>query len=63
MVWLPDADAMVNPAESFKDRQASVLNEVCFTSYQEEIIVQDLRQTTSKTKLAKTSGTVLYVRL
>ena len=36
---IPDADTMVNPAESFKDRQASILDEVCFTSYQEEIIV------------------------
>lgn len=40
--WLPDANAVVNPTESFKDGQASVLNEICFTGYQEEIIVQDL---------------------
>ena len=41
--YLPDADAVVDPAESFKDRQTSILDEVCFTSYQEEIIVQHLK--------------------
>lgn len=50
--YLPDADAVVDPAESFKDRQTSILDEVCFTSYQEEIIVQHLKQTTSEAKLA-----------
>lgn len=35
---VPDADAAVNPTESFEDHQASVLDEVVMTGNKKEVV-------------------------
>ena len=48
LVWfvlsdLPDANALVNPAEGLKDEETGILNEVLQASNQEEVIHKNLR--------------------
>lgn len=40
----PDANALMNPAEGFKDEEAGVLNEVLQASNQEKVIHKNLRK-------------------
>lgn len=41
--YLPDANALVDSAESFKNEKAGVLDEVLKASNQEEVIHQNLK--------------------
>lgn len=41
---LPDANALVDPAESFKNEKAGILDEVLKASNQEEVIHQNLQK-------------------
>ena len=40
---VPDADALVDTAESLKDEETGVLDEVLQTGHQEEVVHQNLR--------------------
>lgn len=42
---LPDANALVDSAESFKDEKAGILDKVLKASDQEEVIYQNLKNT------------------
>jgi hypothetical protein len=41
-VFLPDANTLMNPAESFKNKQSSIFLEFINTATQKEIIFQHL---------------------